>query len=326
MTLSRQRVQAHIERWSRQLKSVGLGQWPKYIYHFTDLRNAASVLNSGVICSRQRANRRGLMVNDNASHAVIAGTEPSHLQFARFYFRPKTPTQYRNEGIRSSSHYDLGSHCPSPVYFLFRAEELLTRRDLLISDGNMAAQGVVFGRAGEMFDRVPWEMVYHEGTIRAGEPKRKIIFHRHAEALVPDELPLDDTLRYVVCRSDAERNTLKHLLSESAHSSWSAKLRVSETGFFFKDWVYVDTVDFVTSPSRAFRLTIHVGGRASQYRISASLSSDETGRTSTWKGKTTSAPTFYLRYGGEHGGILEVDIEGCTAFQGRVSVDDSDLF
>ncbi|MCK4449304.1 MAG: DUF4433 domain-containing protein, partial [Anaerolineae bacterium] len=89
-------IQRHIKIWAARLGP--LSWWPRYVYHFTDVRNAASIIQSGHLYSRAGAERRNLMKIDNASPQIIQQTRPEHLEYVRLYFRPRTPTQYRNEG------------------------------------------------------------------------------------------------------------------------------------------------------------------------------------------------------------------------------------
>ena len=110
-------IQQHIQAWSKRLGN--LGWWQKYVYHFTDVQNAARILTDGIIYCRAEAVRRGRMVVDNASPEIIAQTRTEFTRFVRLYFRPRTPTQFRNEGIRPRTARVLGSHCPVPILFLF---------------------------------------------------------------------------------------------------------------------------------------------------------------------------------------------------------------
>lgn len=74
---------------------------PRYLYHFTDIENLISIIESSSICSREYAIENNLMKNDNASSEVIHKTSSVNKNFVRLYFRPKTPTQFHNEGIKS---------------------------------------------------------------------------------------------------------------------------------------------------------------------------------------------------------------------------------
>ncbi|KAA6337637.1 hypothetical protein EZS27_014298, partial [termite gut metagenome] len=99
------------------------------IYHFTHLFNVIEVLKSRKILSRNKAIELGLLKYDSAG-SVVGRTAKAH-PFARFYFRPKTPTQFYNECLgwdveltttwkKPKSYYSqalrLGlPKCPMPV-------------------------------------------------------------------------------------------------------------------------------------------------------------------------------------------------------------------
>jgi len=103
--------------------------WPNYIYHFNDIRNIASVLQQGVLCSRERCRTSGISFIDVADRLVVSESPWTH-SYSRFYFRPHTPTQYLQEGIRPPSFRSNEAHCPVPVFLLFRSRELLIRSDM----------------------------------------------------------------------------------------------------------------------------------------------------------------------------------------------------
>lgn len=126
-----------------------------YIYHFTHLFNAIEVIKSRKILSRDRAEELGLLKFDSAG-SVVMRSNLAH-PYARFYFRPCTPTQYYNEALGADSqlgYYNkrgewkskypkaigLGlPKCPIPVFFRFDIEEVLAQMPELCfySDRNM---------------------------------------------------------------------------------------------------------------------------------------------------------------------------------------------
>lgn len=218
--------------------------WPHYVYHFTDVQNAAQVIQSGYLCSRIEATRLGLMKVDNASPEIIRQTQPEHRKFARLYFRPRTPTQYRNEGIRPVAKRELGgAHCPIPVFFCFDALTVLGLDDTEFSDGNMGSRGACHSRSRDFFFAIPFESVFHDRPLPAiSDQKREIIFRRHAEVLVPRQLPLENTLKFVACRSVAERQTLLSLLPYKLRRQWASRIRLGEQGLFFNYWTFVEEV------------------------------------------------------------------------------------
>lgn len=126
-----------------------------YIYHFTHLFNAIEVIKSRKILSRDRVEELGLLKFDSAG-SVVTRSNLAH-PYARFYFRPCTPTQYYNEALGADSqlgYYNkrgewkskypkaigLGlPKCPIPVFFRFDIEEVLAQMPELCfySDRNM---------------------------------------------------------------------------------------------------------------------------------------------------------------------------------------------
>ena len=62
--------------------------WPRFLFHVTHARNAASILHTGMLSSRREAIHRGLLANDQAAKSVIAETSLAHQACARRYFRP----------------------------------------------------------------------------------------------------------------------------------------------------------------------------------------------------------------------------------------------
>ena len=230
-------IQQYIQDWSKRLGN--LGWWPKYVYHFTDVQNAARILTDGVIYCRAEAERRGRMVVDNASPEIIAQTRTEHTRFVRLYFRPRTPTQFRNEGIRPRTARVLGSHCPVPIYFCFDALDLLAQDQVNFSNGNMASSRVEHSDERDFFFSIPFQYVFHNGVFPLDE-RDEIVLRRNAEVLVPDQLPLEPTLRFIACRSSAERQTLLHLLPNEIAQHWEGKIRLGEQGFFERKWTYVE--------------------------------------------------------------------------------------
>ena len=120
--------------------------WATHAFHFTALDNAISILKSGVLYGRIKANQNALMHNENASRAVISTTDFEVLSYVRFYFRPLTPTQYYNEGFKHSQLRldSQGSNISIPIFFVFKLNFLLSdnkNRDppCLLHNGTVSA-------------------------------------------------------------------------------------------------------------------------------------------------------------------------------------------
>lgn len=138
-----------------------------YIYHFTHFYNAIEVIKAKKILSRDRAKELGLLRFDSAG-SVVLRSSLAH-PYARFYFRPCTPTQYYNEALGADSKLgeyrpkhicdEFGNEywidvfkskypkalnlglpkCPVPVFFRFDIEEVLSTmpESCFYSDRNM---------------------------------------------------------------------------------------------------------------------------------------------------------------------------------------------
>ncbi|WP_461243411.1 DarT ssDNA thymidine ADP-ribosyltransferase family protein [Secundilactobacillus muriivasis] len=102
--------------------------WPRFAFHFTDINNAVSILKHRCLVSRNRAIAQGWMSNDNASQSVISTTSSVVENQVRLYFRPRTPTQFHNEGFKTKLARNDGrvsANCPIPVFFLFDLSQVL---------------------------------------------------------------------------------------------------------------------------------------------------------------------------------------------------------
>ncbi|MDD6407925.1 DUF4433 domain-containing protein [Lactobacillus equicursoris] len=124
------------QKWYKDESSNTTG----LIWHFTDINNMANILYTLKIESKNNAEQQKLVINDNAAESVnIGSTKPWVHDYARFYLRPKTPTQYRNEGIYGKSDieeyrrlYSRGelwndhpAHLPVPVFICFGLKKFL---------------------------------------------------------------------------------------------------------------------------------------------------------------------------------------------------------
>ena len=99
--------------------------WPFWLFRSDHVENAAAILNSGELLSRAGAAIRGLIVKDSVSQQHINQLDQSQMRNVRLYFRPRTPTQYSNEGGRSVDRIKFGAHMPVPVNLFFSSRLLL---------------------------------------------------------------------------------------------------------------------------------------------------------------------------------------------------------
>lgn len=214
--------------------------WPKYIFHFAELRNVVAILESGEL----RARILQPMAVDTASPGVISHTEEEWRRHVRFYFRPRTPTQHQCEGFRPpADRGSAGAHSPMPFVFLFDAKDLLTREAARFSNGNLAkhGHGTEVGNTADFFEQIPFQEVYHNSPFSA-EDRDLIVNRRHAEIIIPERIDLA-ALRFIGCRSVAERQTLVNSLNPETCGLYAPKITTQGQGtLHFRQWTYVEEV------------------------------------------------------------------------------------
>ena len=216
--------------------------WPACLFHCTDIANVVSILRQGEIASRNQITSTGHLPMDIASPEVIEGTEPQWLDYVRLYFRPRTPTQYSNEGFRPVGQRAMNSHCPVPVYLIFDAVAVLSRPDSCFSDGNLGSPSTSVDGDVSFLKDIPFDFVYHDSWFGPAE-RNQIVRHRNAEVLVPQRMGLESLL-FIGCRSDAEYKTLLHLLPPGTLSRWVDKLGVRPNlQLFHRKWTFVEQVE-----------------------------------------------------------------------------------
>jgi hypothetical protein len=151
---------------------------PGKIYHFTHLFNVLEVLKSRKILSRNRALELSKLKFDSAG-GVVGRTAKAH-SFARFYYRPSTPTQFYNEclgwdcdmtihqGNKEKSYYSkaltLGlPKCPIPVFLEFDLKEVLSKMSSLCyySDGNMQTNWANVYKVEDAPDNLRMKYIYN---------------------------------------------------------------------------------------------------------------------------------------------------------------------
>ncbi|MCM2458839.1 DUF4433 domain-containing protein [Rhizobium sp. CG4] len=249
MALSPAFVDTHVEQWATAMRSSYRPyreKWPSRLFHHAPIENAAAILVDGHLRSRNDpSNGRA---KDVAAPGVIDTRVEAH-DYGRLYFRPRTPTQWHIEGIRKAGECTHGerAHAPILVMMVFGAKPVLIRPGVRFSDRNMQLSYTQAGETEEYFSAIPFEKVFHEGGINGD---RSIIDHRCAEVLVTSPMPLSESLQWIYCRTEAEKDTLLHMLGTKA-DFWrpaiqiSDDLQVFDRRFTFVEKVMIDNKGIV---------------------------------------------------------------------------------
>lgn len=224
--------------------------WPKYFYHFTNIVNALGILNTGWIYGRKDAVENELMETDNASPSVISISQNNIKEYARLYFRPRTPTQYHNEGYKPEHirNTDVNANCPVPIFFFLDANTILNMENVKFSETSCAGiHDLNLLSGAEAFKNLPFEKIYHD-TFFSQEERADIVKHRHAEIVRLNGFPIKNALKGIVCRSVAEKQTLLYLLRAqypNIYKKYRTKIRFSpELNLFFNNGIFIKTVEY----------------------------------------------------------------------------------
>ena len=180
MPLTRQQAQQHIDQRRASLVNRPYPhrvRWPSRLFHHSPIENAVQILQQGVL--RARADHHLHICRDVAGDGVIHARFDAH-QFVRFYFRPRTPTQFHIEGFRRADECEFGHQAPVLVMLVFHALGILSGEETRFSDRNMQRGDARTGNSLEFIQSIPWDKVYHEGGLQGDI---SIIHHRCAEVL-----------------------------------------------------------------------------------------------------------------------------------------------
>ncbi|MCY3878996.1 MAG: DarT ssDNA thymidine ADP-ribosyltransferase family protein [Rhodobacteraceae bacterium] len=234
-------IGAFMEGLAKKLKlDPNHSWWPKLLFRSDHVENTAKILNSGALLSRAAA--KGLIIKDSASPDYLEKLGPWQRNFVRLYFRPRTPTQFRNEGIRPSNKIWKEAHMPVPVYLLF-SSKLLQEQGVQFSLGRLEEKSQL-GESCSFLSKMDFKAIYHDDSVgNLGDQGRSsILFARLSEVLVKGSLPFDH-LKLIVCRSDPERDTLIALLDPVVRKRWISKIIVDKEHrrLFFKQATFTNS-------------------------------------------------------------------------------------
>ena len=223
--------------------------WPDYLYHFTDVHNVVSILYNGWIYSRSQATANHTMVNDNASRAVIEATRNDNKGYARLYFRPLTPTQFHNEGykpveVRKS---DINASCPIPVFLCLGVNETLQLPGTKFAERGISGLHNDIKEGLEEFKKLEFSKIYHDGWF--GPEDREIIEYRHSEVIREGGFPIGLLLKWIICRTQAEKETLLFLLRQCSTRLYNTyKDRIlyePRLRCFYNNGIFIKAVDII---------------------------------------------------------------------------------
>lgn len=143
-----------------------LSWWPNFLYHFTDVHNASSILYNGWIFSREEAEKQKIMVSD------------------------------------------INASCPVPIFFCLNASAVLEYEGTKFAERGIAGHRSDIKNGVEEFQKLQFRKIYHEGPMGM---EHDITEYRHSEVIREGGFPVEPFLQCILCRTQAERETLMFL-------------------------------------------------------------------------------------------------------------------
>ncbi len=201
-------IQAQCSRMNRSIN-----WWPRYLYHFTDVNHAVSIIDSEWIYDRVSVEAKHLAKTDAASHNVLNVTGDEIKHCGRLYMRPLTPTQFYSEGykpksVRHERYKD--ANCPALVFFLLDTVKTLELPGMFFVECGAAGHYTQAQKSGpDEYAKLRFDKIFHHGPT--GQDT-SILKYRRTEVLREGGIPLRGLLKRIVCRSPAEKNTLLSLM------------------------------------------------------------------------------------------------------------------
>jgi hypothetical protein len=205
--------------------------WAGYIYHFTHISNAVEIIKNSKILSRNKATYFA-----DAAGSVVGRRDTAH-EFARFYFRPQTPTQFYNEALGKdinsgywgwtrgpsgswtevwksnfSTALTLGlPKCPIPVFFRYDLQEVLLkmRSKCYMSNGNMQTNRAIVKPVAQMISKFNFKDIYSTIRNTSDDDYRTYINYSQQEFLIKEEFNFSSLKSFnIIVKSEIDKQEL----------------------------------------------------------------------------------------------------------------------
>jgi hypothetical protein len=247
-----------------------------YVYHCTHLENAVSILRDRAIKCRNNLSPNDF--KDSAAENVIHTTRNEVKDYARFYFRPLTPTQYCNENLglqNLSERYGNQPMCPVPIIFRIDLEAILSIENIQwkVGLGNMASHQTEFDNTMNIIRRFDFQGVYSDVRTERGK------YSSQQEFLIKSELNFDQVEPgniTIIFQDQNARDSLECMISHRYRSDIDAsfyyglnsRITIKFTGT--DNEIIVSIADF--DPSRNYgQLILQLSGNDTNRTVQGNL-------------------------------------------------------
>ena len=259
------------KEYIRTIISNGYGKFFDYLnkaynfqgfIHTTSFENFINIMKSEYIYSRNYITEHNIKAYDIALDDVIDKTSDKIKNYVRLYWRVKTPTNYRNEGIKPKPALtgDFKAHSPNPVIFIFD-EMIALNENVRFTPKNACKCSTWFEHTFYEDDikypfKYNFKNIFHDGPIMEDEDKTKIKDARQAELLYPDRLPIKNIKR-IIFRSKADYDRAVLELGNND------KFEV-DTQQFCNNWLHIKDYQVEASDSNIYLIIAYYYGKCFQ--------------------------------------------------------------
>ena len=208
-------------------------------YHQLNILNLSSVLECGYLYSRLKLENN---FYNNANEEIIENTSDEIKSCARFYFAPKTPTNYIFEAKNPN---DM-------VYLKFNWKVILSDENAMFCNGNAGSKYTksisvkeVLQNKNLMGDIMGWEEIFARGPynlysypdvydeVTAGYRKNEIRRQRNAELAIHGEVFVEKYLENIIFKNQDSLMQFKKILNdESIYEKFKKYIIIDENYFF----------------------------------------------------------------------------------------------
>jgi hypothetical protein len=231
------------------------------------LENAVSILRDRAL--KCRNNLSANQFKDSAALHVIRTTRSEAKDYARFYFRPLTPTQHCNENLglpNLSSRYGNQPMCPVPIIFRIDLKAILSIAKIQwkVSLGNMANPQTEFDNTMNVVRKFDFQHVYADIRTERGK------YSSQQEFLIKAQLNLDDLKNeniILIFQDENTRYSLERMITYNHPTN-------IDTSFYFgsNPRINIEVTD-------DHEITVFIRDSYTSGQLILQLSGDDTNRT-----------------------------------------------
>ena len=205
--------------------------------HTTNFDNFVQIMKKEFIYSRSELNRQQIQNTEIALQDIINKTPSDIMEYVRFYWRAKTPTNFKNEGIKPSrvlNFFDWSAHSPIPVIIIFD-KNIALHNDVKFTNGNASSKYTLITEDLSSNSKYfSWANIFHEGIINNLNYTREITNNKNAELLYPTKISTQ-YIKKIIFRTEIDKLNAEQILGKD-------KRFVVDNNNFYNNFLYVKDI------------------------------------------------------------------------------------